>query len=419
MTAQAFHAAASLINGDPEVWIAEFAQLAALDTSFPPGDGYAQFADALEPLFAPLGFEFERVTVPERLCRPPRGPAGGPRINLIGGRRSGKPVCSLYFHTDVVPPGDGWSGDPFQLRHIGEKLIARGTSDMKGTIIAALMALRAAAAANLPLVFDPQLLFCTDEEGGLYPGVRYLAEQRLIEGHVLCFNGGAAPRIWAGCFGSLDLEIAVTGRAGHSGDSLRAINAVEAAMPIVEALLALKPLVEARTSVLPPPPHFEGRPLNARLSITAIHGGAKGSALPGLCTILVNRRFMPEESYETVLAEMEHTVRGAAACSPALSVETALAGLLMPVCNPDGDTHWPRWKAALSYGFGYAPPDFARWGSSSSSDMGFVQAAGIQEILLGGLSRPGNNGHGADEFTTISDIRALASAILFYLSGQY
>ena len=51
--------------------------------------------------------------------------------------------------------------------------------------------------------------------------------------------------------------------------------------------------------------------------------------------------------------------------------------------------------------------------------MGFVQAAGIQEILLGGLSRPGNNGHGADEFTTISDIRALARAILFYFSGQY
>ena len=419
MTAQALNGAASVIDGDPEGWIAEFAQLLALDTSFPPGDGYGPFADALEPLFAPLGFEFERVTVPERLCSPPRGPAGRPRINLIGRHRSGKPVCSLYFHTDVVPPGDGWSGNPFQLRQIGEKLVARGTSDMKGTIIATLMALRAMAAANLPLVLDPHLLFCTDEEGGLYPGVRYLAEQELIEGHVLCFNGGAAPRIWAGCFGSLDLEIAVTGRAGHSGDSLSAINAVEAAMPIIEALLALKSHVEARTSVLPPPPHFEGRPLNARLSITAIHGGAKGSALPGLCTILVNRRFMPEENYETVLAELEDTVRGAAARSPALSVETGLAGLLMPVSNPDGSAYWPRWKAALSYGFGYVPSDFGRWGSSSSSDMGFVQAAGIQEILLGGLSRPGNNGHGADEFTTISDIRALARAILFYLSGQY
>ena len=419
MTTHAFNAAAQVIDGDPEAWIAEFAHLVALDTSFPPGDGYAPFADALERLFAPLGFAFERVSVPELLCRPPHGPAGGPRINLIGRRREGRPVCSLYFHTDVVPPGDGWSGNPFQLRQIGEKLMARGTSDMKGTMIATLMALRAAAIADLPLALDPHLLFCTDEEGGLYPGVRYLAEQKLIEGHVLCFNGGAAPRIWAGCFGSLDLEIVVTGRAGHSGDSRMAINAVEAAMPIVAALLGLKTRVEARVSILPPPPHFEGRPLNARLSITAIHGGAKGSAIPGLCSILVNRRFMPEESYETVLAELEDTVRSAAAGSPALSIKTGLAGLLMPVDKPDGNEYWPRWKAALSYGFGYVPSDFGRWGSSSSSDMGFVQAAGIQEILLGGLSRPGNNGHGADEFTTISDIRALARAILFYFSGQY
>jgi succinyl-diaminopimelate desuccinylase len=51
--------------------------------------------------------------------------------------------------------------------------------------------------------------------------------------------------------------------------------------------------------------------------------------------------------------------------------------------------------------------------------MGWVQQAGIQEILLGGLGRPDNNVHGADEFTTLDDIRALARAILAYLAADF
>jgi succinyl-diaminopimelate desuccinylase len=62
------------------------------------------------------------------------------------------------------------------------------------------------------------LLFCTDEEGGLYPGIRYLAEQGLVEGHVLNFSGTAAARIWAGCFGLFNLLVRIEGRSGHAGD---------------------------------------------------------------------------------------------------------------------------------------------------------------------------------------------------------
>ena len=207
-------------------------------------------------------------------------------------------------------------------------------------------------------------------------------------------------------------------RSAHSGDPVGGINAVEEALPILVALRALKTRVETRVSALPAPPHFEGRPLTARLSVTAIQGGAKGSALPGECTIIVNRRYPPEEEFAAVRAELEKTIRDAAAGSRALGVDIDLAGHLAPVANPDAGPYWPRWCDAVAFGFGYPRDGFRRWGASSSSDMGFVQQAGIANILLGGLSRPERNVHAADEYTTIGDVTALSRALLVYLADS-
>jgi len=395
-------------------------RLIAADTSFPPGAGYAAFADLLEDVFAPLGFGFRRVEVPEELWRTADGQAHGRRVNLIAAprRRSG-PACGIYFHTDTVPPGPGWTRPPLALTREGGRLYGRGAADMKGGIAAAFAALAAAQAAGVGMARDPVLLFCTDEEGGLFPGIRWIAEQGLLEGdHLICLNGGAAPRIWAGCFGSLDVAVRVAGRAAHSGDpGPDGVNAAEEALPVLDALMALKAQVQARRSAMPAPPHFAGRPLTARLTIAAIESGAKGSALPGHCRILVNRRVMPEETMAAALAEIEAAVAEGAARSAALSVATELVGRLDPVVDPDsGGRFWPRWQASLSRGFGWPMDSFRRWGSSTSSDMGFVQSAGLAEILLGGLSRRDNGTHAADEFTTMQDVTGLARALLFHLA---
>ncbi len=411
----AFEAGFDAIAADLPAIRDELARLVACDTSFPPGDGYAAFADLVEAMVRPLGLPTRRVTVPPALWR--GGGAAGERVNLIAGAGRGRPVCSLYFHTDTVPPGDGWTHDPLVLTPVGDRLVGRGTADMKGSIAAVLAALRAAQRHGVALEFDPVLLLCTDEEGGLYPGIRYLAEQGLVEGHLLSFNGGAAPRIWAGCFGSFDLRVTVTGRAAHSGDPGAGVNAVEAAVPLLEALLALKPRVEARVSALPPPPHNQGRPLHGLLTIAAAHGGQKGSSLPASFEVLINRRYAPEEAFEAALAELHETIAAAMRGGPALGAAVELVGHLAPVSDPTGP-HWPRWQAALSRGFGFAPAAFRAWGSSTSSDMGWVQRAGIREILLGGLSRPDNNVHGADEFTTGADLIALARSVLAYLAKQ-
>ncbi|MBI3706462.1 MAG: M20/M25/M40 family metallo-hydrolase [Proteobacteria bacterium] len=406
------------VAGEEAAIVADLSRLIAIDTSFPPGDGYVTFADLLERLLSPLGFRFSRVSVPRDLWFAGDGSGEGERLNLLAARSSGRPVCSLYYHVDTVPPGAGWTRPPLSLTRDGARLIGRGVADMKGTIAATLAALRLIDRHGLALRFDPLLLFCTDEEGGLYPGIRYLAEQGLIEGHLLNFNGGAAPRIWAGCFGSVDFTISVHGRGGHSGDPGQGINAVEESVPLLNALLALKADVEGRISALPAPPHFDGRKLTARLTIAAAHGGQKGSSLPARFDILLNRRYAPEEDFAAVRAEIETIIAKAMKGTRALAVETRMIGHLAPVSDPTGP-HWPRWQAALSRGFGFAPRSFRAWGSSTSSDMGWVQRAGIREILLGGLVRPDSNAHAPDEFTTVDDVIALARAILLYLSADF
>lgn len=399
------------LAGGVERTVASLGRMLAIDTSFPPATGYAAFATLMEELLAPLGFAFRRVRVPRALC----GGAGGERINLIARRHGERPVCSLYFHIDTVPPGDGWSVPPFAATRVGNRIYGRGSADMKGAIAAAMLALESAAQSCLTLAYEPELLLCTDEEGGLHPGIRYLAEQGMIGGHLLSFNGSAAPRIWAGCFGSFDLLLRIEGKGGHSGDGEGSRNAIERAVPLLSRLAGLKERVAARHSALPQRPGRE--PLAARLTIAAAHGGSKGSAIPARFEILLNRRYAPEEDFACARDEIESLVINAGR-DAGLAVTSTLVGHLAPVFDPSGP-HWPRWRHAFAAGFGWQPEEFSAWGATSSSDMGWVQRAGIREILLGGLGRPESNIHAADEFTTVEDLSALARSILFYLARDF
>ena len=192
--ARSLSRALNALTEEKERVLEDLGRLLEADTSFPPGAGYGAFADLLERLVRPLGFRVRRVSVPKNLWDPGDCSAWGERVNLIAERPTGQPAVNLYFHVDTVPPGDGWSRSPFALTVEDDRLYGRGAADMKGTIAAALAALRAAQASSLPLAYEVVLLFCTDEEGGLYPGIRYLAEGGGDRPHLESQrSGGAAP----------------------------------------------------------------------------------------------------------------------------------------------------------------------------------------------------------------------------------
>ena len=389
----------------------------AVDTSYPPGENYPALVDWAEALLLPLGFRCRRVTVPQALWDVPGAGASGPRVNLVADLPvPGADPVGIYAHMDVVPAGEGWTVPPFAATRQGEWVLGRGAADMKASVAALALAMQAAVHRAVPLRHAPRVLLCTDEEGGAYPGIRWLAEQGEVPAHLICLDGGAAPRLWSGSFGSLELLIEVEGRAGHAGQHGSGDNALERAVPIMAALLALKGVVEARRSAMA---GADGAALRPILALTVARAGVKANSVPGRCVLALNRRYMPEEDDEAVLAEIEDAV--AASAPPGTRWQLLITGHLAAVSDADAGPHWPRWTAAMADSFGWDAGGARAWGSTSSSDMGWVQrsrgAAEGTEILLGGAIRPDSRVHDVDERVRLADVQALAAAILRYLAA--
>lgn len=78
----------------------------------------------------------------------------------------GEKLISIFAHSDVVPASGNWTNDPFKPTLIDGKLFARGTSDDKGPLIAALYATKALADNGLISGYRVRLVVGGDEERG-------------------------------------------------------------------------------------------------------------------------------------------------------------------------------------------------------------------------------------------------------------
>ena len=78
--------------------------------------------DWLQDFLTNAGFTVTRIPSP---C--------GTKAGLLAKYGTGEGGVLYSAHSDVVPvAGQNWSGDPFALRPDGDRLIGRGTTDMKG-----------------------------------------------------------------------------------------------------------------------------------------------------------------------------------------------------------------------------------------------------------------------------------------------
>ena len=246
------------------------------------------------------------------------------------------------------------------------------------TIAAGLAALRSAGRR-------PPLLFLAERQAPP-DGIR--AEQ------IVSLEGGVVPRIWRHCFGSFDVLVRVTGQPPHPGLPNIAINAIESAVPILQALLHLKSDIQLRT--------FKGTltsdaPLRPRVTISAAHGGSRGSMLPTVFDILVNRRYLPEERAEAALEEIGAVISDAAPRH--VRVEVAMTQHDAPVSDPDAGSR-SREQRALAAGWGWPQVSFC---TTSTLMPG--------AIVLGGLERPECDPDSDVATTTLDEMSALARTL--------
>ncbi len=392
-------------------------KLIAIDNCVPPGRNYDTVLDLVEPEFKRFGFDTTRVVIPpEKVAQIPL-PLEGDRVNLVARLNNGKPPLSVYAHMDTVPIEEGWDFDPFGGEIKDGRIYGRGIADMKGTIASILTALDVMRVEGLEPVWDLNVLLCTDEEIGVYPGLYHLALEGYATAPMLCLEGSQDPILRRGSNGSLDVTVTVKGKSCHSGANYLGVNALEEAVPIMVELLALKQRVEERRSSLPLAP-APGAPSNLRpmFNLDIINSGVKSNIVPASCTLVVNRRFIPEENVEDVQAEIQEAVDRGMEKSRALDVDVVFTQNYPSYYQSATHPGAVRLKEALKLVQGYSDSDFVETGSGGSTDMAFIaQVLETDEIATVGLGRQQESkAHGSNESVRIADAKAHVKELIYY-----
>ena len=372
----------------------------AINTTVPPGLNYPQMMDYLEPLFADAGFQTQKVPIPKEM-------AGGKidRVNLLAHRRNpGKPRLIFYGHIDVVP-AQGW--DAFTPRVENGRVYGRGASDMKGGIAALLLALD--AIKDKPLKYDTSVMITTDEEVGQADQLRYLGRflEPLAGSYFFDLDSSFGYVAIAG-LGALGMVVKVKGKSVHSAMSHLGENAVENAVPVLNALINLKKKVVLRKSKTDAEPDSGLTKMEARLNINMVQGGLKQNIIPDECTIAIDRRLIPEENIVTAEKEMMETLNSV----PGVTWEIEQV-FRIPTVPPVDDPIVDELAEVIRNVTGAT----GKYGEMGSGDFGPIATLEWQARHFGtGVIRPDSNIHGKDEFANQKDITDLAVIIASFIS---
>jgi len=175
----------------------------------------------------------------------------------------------LCGHTDVVPVAEQpWTSDPFTLVERDDRLIGRGTCDMKGFIAACVESapLLAAHVSDRPLHF----VFTHDEEVGCL-GARALVEAliaRSLRPGLAIIGEPTSMRVIEGHKGCCEYRTEFIGLDGHGSAPDKGVNAVEYAARYVVRLLDLRDRLKTR---IPPGSRFD--PPWSTINVGALSGG--------------------------------------------------------------------------------------------------------------------------------------------------
>nr|WP_325234275.1 succinyl-diaminopimelate desuccinylase [Sphingobium sp.] len=263
---------------------------------------------ALEAMLAPLGFTVDRFVT---------GAApDGPVENLLAWRTTGAgPHFAFAGHLDVVPPGPGWTSDPFAPEIRGDLLYGRGAVDMKGSIAAFVAAL-----SDLPddLPGTISLIITGDEEGPAVHGTLALMDRMAARDlrPDLCLVGEPTSSarlgdvVKIGRRGSVNMWISVAGSQGHVAYPHLADNPIPRLVRILTAIEA--EVLDEGTDWFQP----------SNIEITDLEvGNAAHNVIPGKATARISIRFNDQHSGASLIERIK-----AIAATEGGTVEARISG---------------------------------------------------------------------------------------------
>jgi len=289
----------------------------------PPGEAYRPCAEFIGDRLSKRGFDIEYVRADGTLGDSEKYP----RVNVIARREGSTSGPCVHFngHIDVVEVGSGWTVPPFEGLVRDGKVYGRGACDMKGGLASAIIAVEALIDTDPDYPGTIEISGTVDEESGGFGGVAYLAERGWFStprvDHVIIPEPLNVDRVCIGHRGVWWAEIETRGRMAHGSMPFLGDSAIRHMAAVLERFEKdLYPALAARHSDMPVVPDGARQ---STLNINSLHGGqAEGhGGLPAPCVadscrMIVDRRFLIEESLADVKAEITDILEDLAQTRP-------------------------------------------------------------------------------------------------------
>ena len=375
-------------------------ELIRVPTDTPPGNN-APHAERAAELLAAMGLAPEKHPVPEAEVRA----AGLQSVTNLIVRRTygaGKTVL-LNAHGDVVPPGEGWTHDPYGGEIEDGKIYGRAAAVSKCDFATYAFAVRALESLHTPLHGRVELLFTYDEEFGGEVGPAWLLKHKLIQPDLMIAAGFSYQVITAhnGC---LQLEVTVHGKMAHAAIPHSGIDALQGATQVLNALYAQNVLYQQVTSSVQGITH-------PYLNVGMIEGGTNTNVVPGKVTLKLDRRMIPEENPVEVESTLRRVIAEAAARTPGITVEIKrilLARSLQPLAG-----NRPLVEAIQKHGEAIFGEPIPALGTPLYTDVRLFCEAGIPGVIYGAGPRTVLESHAkcADERLELADLRCATKVI--------
>ena len=269
----------------------------------PPGNNTPHALRAAE-LIEAMGIPVERHAVPQAEVEA----ADLQSITNLVARRSYGPggrVIAMNAHGDVVPPGEGWTHDPYGGEIVDGKIYGRAAAVSKCDFSTFTFATRALEAVAKPKQGGIELIFTYDEEFGGEVGPAWLLRHGLVKPDLM-IAAGFSYQVVTAHNGCLQLEVTVHGKMAHAAIPDSGIDALQGATAILNALYAQNALYQNISSKVEGINH-------PYLNIGQINGGTNTNVIPGKVVLKLDRRMIPEEDPAVVEATLRQVIADAVA----------------------------------------------------------------------------------------------------------
>ena len=382
-------------------------------TDTPPGNN-APHAERTADLIKGFGFDAEKHVVPESDVK-----AYGMEsiTNLIvrrqyGAQGDGGRTIALNAHGDVVPPGEGWTKNPYGAEIEDGKLFGRASAVSKSDFASFTFAVRALEAVAKPTKGAVELHFTYDEEFGGLLGPGWLLEKGLTKPDLMIAAGFSYEVVTAhnGC---LQMEITVQGKMAHAAVPHTGVDALQATAVLLTALYGENVKYKQITSQVPGIKH-------PYLNVGRIDGGTNTNVVPGKVMLKIDRRMIPEENP----AEVEASIRAVIAKAIADfntqggytgedAVRVDIKRLLLANAMTPLATNKPLVDAIQTHGeavFGEKPPAV---GTPLYTDVRLYVERGIPGVIYGAGPRTVLESHAkrSDERLVLEDLRRATKVV--------